>query len=1664
LLKMKIKNKITIIGMFLLVIFFLNILFTAAVDYPACCCIEEEIYVVSSDNAYITCARAGGDIVEGLASSYQECVETCGEIVCDNCRSGSCSDYNNCEANQGGGLCSTDQSCCTGACTLPEEPGQGCENPSLNIKPTNIVRGNDQGLKQISLSWENNPTCPVTGYEILRCGGNDCTPTTSIGLTTETSFRDINVNWNTIYKYIIKANYVYQGQKDSNPFTIYSGNSECEGHTTGARFCVDNKHYYCSISNRLSNELSCSSSQICAGGRCIMPSECSENGNPFGLYSTTESCEGTVNNPKYCFLDKSKTNVDKCYICGGDGMSCYDYKSQKACKKDVCMVGTNQNPTSCSWKSINDELGIGVCIDKETNNCGFCKQKGTTGMAAINFDAFNKVFDVYTKQKLQALSTEKYPCFESGDSCVTCGDTGCPVYINPQDCSQLGMEAVSLNKFNDLVTSSGDSCQINVCRWIGGSCKKDADGIGLGDCIDMDNPDECEKDYFRPNTTITPIQDNNLIISGFNFIITDKVKASEQPSIKMSPNYKLYYCIVSGSNSCEPRTYNHGFREATSKTLSIGEVDGELKLCDGICTTSSITLSLGVNTIKYYSEDPSKNLDFVKELLFSASPDVRPIPNYYIEDSNYLLGVFYTNNIRPTIRLNFSTTSKLTYYKLEDSSGNVFGLPSLDNTFRTSHQVVPTEDLSDGTYTFSFNAENEHGREMTSNEQITFVIDTIPPVLVIQPNNVRINQSTVNVNLSFNKKSLLNKVYINDIDITNNLTTTDYELFESTFDFSDGVYTINVTDAESFSKNPVTGTAKFEINAEPQLNIWLTKPSYGVSPTHAFDLEIKTDNTAICKYMLDYDRDYDHSPQFESTNDVIHIQRLSINDLLPHTLFVKCKDAFYDTITSEAFILEIDETPPTFVEFTGADPELVAMEPPFTTLKVTTDDKTICNYTSTIGDGYFFGYDSKFFEELHNREVFPLSVTGHYTYHIWCMNRAGLDNTIDISFEINGDVPLDIIDQTPNTFTNTSIPLRISANLDTNCKYSTSSDTDISTWFTFEKETTLIHKSIITIPGNGHYIYYVKCYDTRIPGWVGNGGSTTPFEINFDVDTTPPEMDYVDDSSKYDDPEITWRTDELRVRWLGEDDDADVVRYYYRLRKSGSTRDLIFNWTTSSEWDEWVYVEETPSGDELNLTDGHEYQFDVKPENSFGLIGSIMSSDGITIDDDSKPDHCSDGVRNEDESDEDCGDGCDGCNYKQRCFRNDDCKSGLYCNSSLRCNYGSCNDKTRNGNESDVDCGGDCSECENGKKCSNKNSNCESGYCNVATGRCSPPDKCNNQILDSGETGVDCGGACPGCDEGGFCDINDDCATDLKCIDGKCRADSDSDTLLDVNDNCPYEPNLDQLDSDGDNIGDACDEDIDGDGLKNEFENMYNLDPYNVDSDSDGILDGDEDKDKDKLTNKEEQDYSYSFCLNPWNKDTDGDGINDKREVDKGTDGCDANSKPKSIWFFLIFLLFLLGVGGAGVYYSYPKLRDYLEKQKAKTTIKKSALLSPPKTQINKQSTIKPKIKSKSDEKLKRAFEKRKKGKNRKIKGLLFSTFGPEPKKQGKRSHTKQNEEITNGRSVWVPLSDVQRKERDALSKLKEITKGKTKSREEAFRKLKEVSRKTKSKKIKNDK
>ena len=123
---------------------------------------------------------------------------------------------------------------------------------------------------------------------------------------------------------------------------------------------------------------------------------------------------------------------------------------------------------------------------------------------------------------------------------------------------------------------------------------------------------------------------------------------------------------------------------------------------------------------------------------------------------------------------------------------------------------------------------------------------------------------------------------------------------------------------------------------------------------------------------------------------------------------------------------------------------------------------------------------------------------------------------------------------------------------------------------------------------------------------------------------------------------------------------------------------------------------------------------------------------------------------------------------------------------------------------------------------------------------------------------------------------------ELKLIGSEIK-DSDEDKIGDEIDNCPSTTNSDQSDTDGDGIGDVCDDDIDGDGILNDSDNCpETANEDQTDMDGDGIGDVcDDDKDGDTILNADD---NCPETANEDQSDIDGDGLGDVCDDDKDGD------------------------------------------------------------------------------------------------------------------------------------------------------------------------------------
>ncbi|MBI5509768.1 MAG: hypothetical protein HY903_13520 [Deltaproteobacteria bacterium] len=172
--------------------------------------------------------------------------------------------------------------------------------------------------------------------------------------------------------------------------------------------------------------------------------------------------------------------------------------------------------------------------------------------------------------------------------------------------------------------------------------------------------------------------------------------------------------------------------------------------------------------------------------------------------------------------------------------------------------------------------------------------------------------------------------------------------------------------------------------------------------------------------------------------------------------------------------------------------------------------------------------------------------------------------------------------------------------------------------------------------------------------------------------------------------------------------------------------------------------------------------------------------DGICV-----PPHCANGTPDGGETDQDCGGpDCAACGDGLSCALPRDCDSGVCgagnsCASPpCQCQTPTCADGVKNGDETGDDCGGACVQAANGTKtcppgvACGVDADCTGGLC---AGTCQPT--CSDGVLNQDERGVDCGGLCAlfangslTCAPGTPCDVPADCTSGF--CNGTCQVSS----------------------------------------------------------------------------------------------------------------------------------------------------------------------------------------------------------------------------------------------------------------------------------------------------
>ncbi|MBD3209337.1 carboxypeptidase regulatory-like domain-containing protein [Candidatus Woesearchaeota archaeon] len=311
-----------------------------------------------------------------------------------------------------------------------------------------------------------------------------------------------------------------------------------------------------------------------------------------------------------CYDERTKTVADYLDECN-EVQTCYDYHTKQACEDNPCRKPFLQG--NCTWRplldeegnSLGDQFGLGVCApdDVALAECDRCQSDDTTLPACTE-----ELCSLY------APVTEGVPgCYYLQDDkrCVRSDEVSCTNYTRRRECvgdentpvqvNATYSEEDRINGGHNVTQRSKDVLSIGLCEWVDigtdAMCVKNADnhtfsskGLPSSDCDDVATEDKttCLLDFEPPVTEL--------------FLAT----AAEQEWHE--EDYPVYsferpfnYDVKDNAFALSKLRTWFGFGTGTPYPIHTLE---QLK--------SQTAEKDGTFNITYYSADPAKNLEQVK--------------------------------------------------------------------------------------------------------------------------------------------------------------------------------------------------------------------------------------------------------------------------------------------------------------------------------------------------------------------------------------------------------------------------------------------------------------------------------------------------------------------------------------------------------------------------------------------------------------------------------------------------------------------------------------------------------------------------------------------------------------------------------------------------------------------------------------------------------------------------------------------------------------------------------------------------------------------------------------------------------------------------------------------------------------------------------------------
>ncbi len=605
------------------------------------------------------------------------------------------------------------------------------------------------------------------------------------------------------------------------------------------------------------------------------------------------------------------------------------------------------------------------------------------------------------------------------------------------------------------------------------------------------------------------------------------------------------------------------------------------------------------------------------------------------------------------------------------------------------------------------------------------------------------NRVTIVLKTTTEKEIMFTDIDASDGSFTSTVTDLTLETPSTTYN----TLTIYATDRSGAATAPETVRVLYTTEAEGDA-IWVEEPNNGVSDTPTFDFVIGTFLEAEkCGYSKN-DASLEKSIAMTAVaSDVVDEYQYSApynigteKDGIPEYLYVKCK-LINGVIYNTTLTLEYDSTAPVIKDLylansDGKTPPNIVEEPLDPVLVVITDDKTMCKYSIDKNPGFSYGMTwfnatQEAYLTENNVTITGLNDLTAYSLYVACQNGAYDISTVEkLGFTINSSAASGMYLIAPEASGSRTFNITIGTTRQaSSCQYATTQEkitVKEGTAMTNIKEGKQWKTGGITVSADGMYTYYFGC-------WFVDGYITDYFD--FPVDTTAPVITWIEDGN------VSTTNTTLSAAWQANDSLTKIVGYKYSIGKRAGYNDT-YQWTETTE------EEAIATG--LGLENQSTYYWNVKAVNEVGLWSAVESSDGVFIDTagsgtniraktvaevDYHP--CSNDIKDDTETDVDCGGSCDACEAGATCEIDDDCSS-MNCVGSI-CQKSTCDDNIKNQGESDVDCGGNyCDGCAEGYTCI-YHKDCASLYCEGKT--CVSP-RCDDRVENGDEEGVDCGGSC----------------------------------------------------------------------------------------------------------------------------------------------------------------------------------------------------------------------------------------------------------------------------------------------------------------------------------